>query len=173
MKTSFSAIAGAAIVTFGAPLFVGAATPKSDIIPPQRRQLSVDIAERLAQRKAPDALPAEHPSPFNPADFDKPEPGSRPVAAPSSGQPAPAPAAVAGDREILEMLAGQITPSGMFVFSGRPRLIIKGKPFEVGTRFTVTYKDQDYELELVAIQGNNFTLRYRNEETTRPIKPVR
>jgi hypothetical protein len=47
------------------------------------------------------------------------------------------------------------------------------KRFEVGTRFTVTYNNQDYELELVAIDRTTFTLRYRGEQLTRPIKSVR
>lgn len=166
------------------PLAWGAAAPRVDIMPAARRQASVDLAERLAQRPAPEPLPADMPSPFNPADFDKPDPAqAKPGGAVAGGPgpggskptgPAPAPAAApvaSGDREILEMLAERITPSGMISLGGRPRIIVAGKPLEIGTRFTVTYKDQDYELELVAIQGNNFTLRYRNEETVRPIKP--
>ena len=176
-------------LALGAPGIVRAAAPKSDLTLPHKRQASVELAEQIAQRKPADPLPADLPSPFSPADFDKPDPseraaaGQRPGAAPAGGgqrpggaAPAPSaaePPAATGDREILETLAGQITPSGMVQAAGRPRLIIKGKLFEIGTRFTVMYKDQEYELELVAIQGNNFTLRYRNEETTRPIKPVR
>ncbi len=176
-----------------APVALLAAVPKSDLTPPHKRQASVELAEQLAARKPAAPLAADLTSPFNPADFDKPDPSERapaagggaprPGAAPGAGggsRPggaAPAestpPPAASGDREILDMLAGQITPSGMIQAAGRPRLIIKGKLFEIGTRFTVMYKDQEYELELVAIQGNNFTLRYRNEETTRPIKPVR
>jgi hypothetical protein len=163
---------------------LGAAAPRVDIMPAPRRQASVDLAERLAQRPAPEPLPADMPSPFNPADFDKPDPAQAKAGGAVAGGPgagggkpgaaAPAPAAApvaSGDREILEMLAERITPSGMIALGGRPRIIVSGKPLEIGTRFTVTYKDQDYELELVAIQGNNFTLRYRNEETVRPIKP--
>ena len=78
------------------------------------------------------------------------------------------------DRETLEKLAAQITPTGMINLRGAPRLIIGNKPFEIGTRFTATYNNQDYELELVAIERTTFTLRYRGEEITRPIaKTVR
>jgi hypothetical protein len=73
----------------------------------------------------------------------------------------------------LEKLAGQISPTGVIQLRGAPRLVIGGKPFEVGTRFTATYNSQDYELELVSIDRTTFTLRYRGEEITRPIKPVR
>jgi hypothetical protein len=40
---------------------------------------------------------------------------------------------------------------------------------KMGAHFTITYKSQDYDLELTGIDGTNFTLRYRNEEITRPI----
>ena len=56
---------------------------------------------------------------------------------------------------------------------GSPRLVMGSKRFEVGTRFTVTYNNEDYELELVRIDRTTFTLRYRGEEITRPIKLVR
>jgi hypothetical protein len=87
--------------------------------------------------------------------------------------PAPAPAKPPGDHEILESLAAQMKPTGMFVVNGSPRLAIGRKLFEVGTRFTVTYNNQDYELELVTIERTTFTLRYRGEEITRPIKLTR
>jgi hypothetical protein len=74
---------------------------------------------------------------------------------------------------MLEKLALQITPTGTMQHQGAPRLMISGKLFEVGTRFTATYNNQDYELELIAIDRTTFTLRYRGEETIRPIKPVR
>ena len=57
--------------------------------------------------------------------------------------------------------------------AGELIVIIANKPFEIGTRFTVTYGGQDYELELTAIDRTTFTLRYRNEETTRPITPTK
>jgi hypothetical protein len=95
---------------------------------------------------------------------------SRSVAGPAGVATAAGPAT---DRETLQTLAAQITPSGMMVLRGTPRLIFANKPFEVGTRFTASFNHQDYELELVAIDRTTFTLRYRGEEITRPIKPVR
>jgi len=177
--------AGFALLGVLAPLPAHAAKVTADILPPLRRQVTVDTAERLAQRKAPAPVPADLPSPFNPADFDKPDPSelaaaaSRPggekPAGPAGGGPAvPAqPQAPAGDRETLETLAAQITPTGTMQFLGKPRLMIGGRPFEIGTRFTAAFNNQEYELELVAIDRTTFTLRYRGEEITRPIKPVR
>lgn len=78
-----------------------------------------------------------------------------------------------GDRQILEALASQLTPTGTIQIGGAPRLVMGSKRFEVGTRFTVTFNNQDYELLLTNIDRTTFTLRYRNEEITRPIKSVR
>jgi hypothetical protein len=150
----------------------------SDLAPAPKRQTAVDVAEKLAHRPPVPPLSADLPSPFNPPDFDKPDPSEAPVVAP---KPTPAAgvvganaaAAPATDRQTLETLAAQITPSGVIMLRGAPRLIFANKPFEVGTRFTATYNNQDYELELVAIDRTTFTLRYRGEDVTRPIKPVR
>lgn len=160
----------------------------SDLAPPAKRQTSVELAEALAKRPPPAPLPADLLSPFNPADFDKPDtpppppPGEKPVAAAPTGTPgrpttAPAPTtpepSAPSDRQTLEMLAAQITPSGVIQLRGAYRIILHNKQFEVGTRFTATYNNQDYDLELVAIDRTTFTLRYRGEEVTRPIRPVR
>lgn len=154
----------------------------SDLLPPARRQSAVETAERISRPPAPPAVPEDLPQPFNPPDFETTTPGEvkpgmgaapgRP-AAPASPGVAAAPAGPAGDRDVIEMLAAQIRPSGMINLRGSPRLIIANKPFEIGTRFTVTYSGQDYELELTAIDRTTFTLRYRNEETTRPITPTK
>jgi hypothetical protein len=167
-----------------APLAWAAARVTSDLMPPQKRQASVEIAERLTHRQPPAPLAAGLPSPFNPTDFDKPDPSEAPVAAgpkpatPVGGNAGPAPVVPppvvpATDRQALESLAAQITPSGVILKGGASRLIFANKQFEVGTRFTASYNNQDYELELVSIDRTTFTLRYRGEEITRPIRPVR
>jgi hypothetical protein len=173
---SFSAAIGCALVL---PAATFAARATSDLPPPQKRQTAVTTAERLTQRKALPPLPADLVSPFSPPDFDKPdatEASANPAPAPKPGTPAPStptPAAPASDLQTLETLAAQITPTGVIQMGGSPRLVIGAKRFEVGTRFTATYNGRDYELELVAIDRTTFTLRYRGEETTRPIKLVR
>ena len=67
----------------------------------------------------------------------------------------------------------QIKPSGMIRITGKPPLLTFGRRnVEVGSTFTVTNpaNGQDYEVALIAIEPPTFTLRYRNEEITRPIK---
>lgn len=163
---------GLAILTVGLPL--GAApAPKSDLQPPQRREITVATAERLAARPAIPPLPADFASPFSPAGFEQPDPNAVKAPAPGGG-PGTAPAPVqTGDREVLETLAARLTPSGTLILGGKPLLIIERNRFEVGTRFIVTYNGEDFELELVAIDRTTFTLRFRGEELTRPIKPVK
>lgn len=151
-----------------------AAKVTPDLLPPQRRQTSVATAERIAHRTTPPPLPADLVSPFNPKDFDKVETQEAPRAAtdPRTAVPAPPPPAL-GERQILEVLAAQLSPTGTMQIGGSPRLVMGSKRFEIGTRFTVTYNNEDYELELVTIERTTFTLRYRGEEITRPIKSVR
>jgi hypothetical protein len=91
-----------------APLLAQKST--SDLMPPTRRQETVDAALWLTRTVAPRAVPDDLPNPFNPSGFDQPE------GAPSSAEGRPRPntqgsgsgapsAAPMGDREILETLA--------------------------------------------------------------------
>lgn len=165
--------ASAALCALGLAPRLSAAKVAADLLPPHRRQASVDTAERLAQRPLPEPVPAEIPNPFNPATFDPPEPGAPVRPGPSDVATPAQPVSPPGDREILETLAMRLTPSGTIALGGKPFLIIERNRFEVGTKFIVTYNDQDFELELVAIDRTTFKLRYRGEEITRPIKPVK
>jgi hypothetical protein len=160
------------------PLF--AARAASDLTSPQRRQASVETGERLARRVPPPELPADLPSPFNPVGFDLPDPDV--VAAEQARRDAAAAAAAAAgtvvsgpatDRGVLEALALRLNPSGTFILGGKPLLIIDRNRFEIGTKFIVTYEERDYELQLISIDRTTFTLRYRGEEITRPIKPLK
>jgi len=190
MKLRTQVSLGILIVAAGLLPAVRAAKIVSDIAPQIKRQATVDIANGLAHRKSLEPVSPELASPFSPENFEKPDPaevaaaaaaavtktpaaGTRP-GTPGAAAAGPAPTvAPPGDRETLETLAAQITPSGMFQIGDKRQLIIKSTRFELGTRFTATYNNQDYELELVAIDRTTFTLRYRGEEITRPIKPGR
>ena len=165
-----------AFAAAGIPGLFAAARVLSDVQPPQRRQATLDLAQGLARRPDPEPLPADLASPYNPPGFDRPDPAAAQAAAAApaaSAAAAPAAAAPATPRETLEAIAAQIAPSGTMIVRGKPRLFIAGRPFEVGTRFTATYNNEDHELELVSIDRTTFTLRYRGEDVTRPIKPAR
>lgn len=159
----------------------------SDLVTPEKRRTTVELALRLTRPPEPIALPAEIAQPFNPPGFDQPDPGELRAAAQSprvnptggspggtavSGAPVP-PDGPKGDREILENIAAKILPTGTIIpTNGDPLLTFGRKNVKLGSHFTVTNSanGQDYELELVAVDRTTFTLRYRNEEITRPIK---
>lgn len=163
---------------FALALPLWAASPKSDVLPPQRRQPTVEFATRLAQPPTAAPVPADLKNLFNPPDFSGPDPDEpRGSAAPraSGQQQASAVAAPLGNRELLETIAARIQPTGSIVVRGKPLLTFAGRTptVGVGQSFVVTYSDQDHELEVVSIDRTTFTLRYRGEEITRPIKPTR
>lgn len=161
----------ALLLLLGAATFVTAALaarPDSDIPPPEKRRLVLDQADRLAHPPAAAPLPAKLPQPFSPADFE----GSG--AAAPTGQPhaavAPAPLT---DRQLLETLADKIPTTGTIIMGHKALLVIGVNRIEVGSRFTVVYKGQQYELELVDINRTSFTVRYKGESFTRPIRLTR
>ena len=171
MNPRFLICAQALSIALLFPMAAQAARAVSDLQPPQKRQVSVDLAEKLASRSAPAAAPENLISPFNPKDFDKVEAAEVPVAV--AGTVAVAPPPPPGDRQILEMVAAQLTPTGTIQMEGAQLLVMGSKRFQVGDRFIVTMNGQDHELEIIAIDRTTFTLRFNREELTRPIKAVR
>lgn len=161
--------------------------PLSDLVSPEKRRSIVERAQHLTRPPEPAPLPADFVQPFNPPNFDQPDPeevraaaAARAAAAPASGPAgssspgAPGqPAAPAGDRELLESMAARLPVTGTIFMGNEPLLVLGRRNMKVGFHFTVTNpaNGQDYELEIVAIDRTTFTLRYRNEEITRPIKP--
>lgn len=172
LLTRFLLVGGFALSlgTLSGPAFAAKVT--SDVIPAQRRQATVDTAARLIGRVPPADLPADAPSPFNPQGFDMAEPDPAAIAAAqrASGSTAVAPLTT---RDVLEALAQRLNPSGTVIIGGKPLLLIDRNRFEVGTKFVVTYEQREYELQLVSIDRTTFTLRYRGEEISRPIKPLK
>ncbi len=181
MKTRCFAFAFGALVAAnlsGAPAAAPVASKAkgtSDLMSSAKRQPSVDTAERLTRPPAPAASPSDLKNPFNPAEYSKPDPDDKTAVRPTSpGGTSPAqPVNPPGNRETLEALAARIPSTGSITLGGKRLLIVGKNRLEVGTKFTVAYNGQDYELELVAIESTTFTLRYRGEETTRPIKSVK
>lgn len=153
------------------------AAPASDLLPPARRQPSLDLAERYAKPAPLAPLPEDLVHPFNPAAFGQPDPEElRAIAAAKSAAAAAAAQAKAAakpatDREFLDVIAAKISPSGILILGDEPLLIFGQKRLRVGDRLTVSYDGQDYDLELTAIDRSTFTLRLNRDEITRPIKP--
>ena len=145
-----------------------AAKVNSDIAPPEKRRATLEEAEKLAHRPATPPVAADLPQPFSPPGFTKPE---APVggAAPDKNA-APVAAGPQTDREALEAVAAKIPTTGTIILGGKPLLISGVNRIEIGSHFTVVYGGQEYELELTAIDRTTFTVRYKGEEFTRPIK---
>lgn len=141
---------------------------RSDIVPPQRRAASVELARRLATVAEPTALPAELPLPFNPPGFEKPDPDEVRPPTPTA-QTAAGPAKPATDRDLLGTIAALIKPSGTILLGDDRYLLLRQKRLKVGDHLTITFEGFDYDLEISAIDSTNFTLRLNREEITRPI----
>ncbi len=150
-----------------------AAKVTADLTPAPRRQASVETAARLIGRVPPADLPADAASPFNPAGFDLVEPDPTAIAATKRASGSTVVPAPMTTRDVLEALAQRLNPSGTIVIDNKPLLLIDRNRFEVGTKFVVTYELREYELQLVSIDRTTFTLRYRGEEISRPIKPLK
>jgi hypothetical protein len=157
---------------FALPSLSAAVAPRrtraveSDLVPSEVRQPVLDLANKLSRPPEPIPVSAGLKTPF---DFDKPAPDEVPV----QNSQAPEAPAVKGPREILESVASLIKPDGTFVIQGQPILVFRQRRLKVGDKFTITFDGTDYELELAAIATTSFTLRYKDEETTRPIKSGR
>jgi hypothetical protein len=140
---------------------------KSDLATTETRQTVLDLATRLSHPSEPPPLSANLNTPF---DFDKSEPDPTPA---PNGAPAQATQSK-GARETLETLAPLIKPTGTVIMTGRPAILTFGRTnVKVGGKLTINFEGTDYELELVAVSSTSFTLRYKDEETTRPIKSAK
>lgn len=156
------------------------AKPLSDLISPEKRRGTVELAQKLVHSPALSPLPADLPQPFNPPGFEQPDPEEvRAAAAAAAAQAASTATSSAGpskpttDRELLEHIATRIQPSGIFRVGDESFLTFGQKRVNPGDILTVTYDGQDYQIEVTAIDQSTFTLRLNKEEYTRPLKPAK
>ena len=144
-------------------LVAQAAPRPSDLVQPQKRQVAVAIAQQLARAPSADTLPMDLANPFNPTDFAGQQ--RQAAAATSSATQILLPPT---DEETLQLLASSIPSAGTISHQGKQVLVIGGRHIGIGQVLTVSYKNQDYDLEMVAITETMFTLRYGDAELTRP-----
>lgn len=150
---------------------LGRSATKSDLATPEARHSTVSVAAKLAQPVKPAPVSETLKTPFNPPGFDRPDSEEQKALAATVAAVQGNIAKIRTPREILDAIAPRIQPQGtMSDRNGRALLNIKGKFIKVGDTFVVTDDGKDYEVTLTAIDRNNFTLRYRNEEITRSIK---
>ena len=143
------------------PLAVHGQASAASVPPFDKRQKAIDEARQLLHlRENPIAgLPAELACPFVLVTPDAPEAGP---AAPAVHR--------MGSHEVLQSIAGKITPSGAAIIGDQAILLFGQKKVKVGDHLKITFEGGDYLLEVTTITSTSFTLRLNNEEVTRPIK---
>ena len=142
----------------------------SDLLPPQKRAETLTLARALLTSKPIDsseeALAAMNP--FNPL------PPVIKSGETEKGVTQKVETVEISDRDLLKKMAEDITPSGMMQLGDRTFLLLGKKKLKVGDHMSVNADGRAYELEIGAIDRTSFTLRFKNEEITRPIKaPVK
>ena len=132
----------------------------SDLVPSQKRALSVDLAQALLQGPVDVVLPGKLKNPFDAQ--AKPAPDEPKAKAPS-GRPS-------SDKDLLALLAAEIPQAGTFFLNNEPLLLLGQKKVKVGEAISIPLEGATYEVEVVNIERTNFTIRYKQEEFTRPLK---
>lgn len=140
------------------------AAPVSDLLPPQKRAETLLLARNLLTTKvvesSEEALAAM--DPFNPV---------QPSSLAGDKDQGAHQAVAMSERDLLKKIADGVLPSGMMQLGDRIILLVGNKKLKVGDRFAVKSEGNAYELEVSAIDRTSFTLRFKNEEITRPITP--
>jgi hypothetical protein len=165
---------GALIAVLGVMAPFAGARVESEIASADRRKVSVDRAAALSKVKTVAPLPEAVSRPFAPPGFDltdAEEAAAAAAAAKLLNPASPTAPAPPSDHELLEEIVSKVRPSGTIYLGGKPLLMFGKRFVKTGAHFTVTYKGNDYDLELTQIDGTNFTLRYKSDEITRPIQP--
>jgi hypothetical protein len=165
-------LAGVFTGLFFRGLLPAAAPQQSDLNASATRSTVVKLAERLAEIRSPQPLAANVVQPFNPVAFGQ----TNDQTGGGSGKPGAnmlKPGSSLPDRDHLIAIAAKIVPKGTIFVGDEPILVIAGKFYKVGTKFTVTSGGADHIVELTVINHTSFTLRLNDEEITRPIKSTR
>jgi len=130
----------------------------ADIAPSSKRTAAVELAGRLAKISSAETLlvPDGLRNPFDPTAEAKSEL--------KAGHPG-------SDKELLALLAEQLHPTGVMGRDESLVLLLKGqKGVKLNDKLTLSFDGAIYDVEVVAIDRNNFSLRYNQAEITRPIK---
>lgn len=148
------------------PALAPLSAQRSDILPPARREPTVEQAIAVANRPVLEPLAANLNNPFYP-DSLKPQPDAPPAQADAA---APVRAGPTSNFDLLQTVAPQINPTGTMSLGGRPLLLFGQKKVQIGETLPIIYDGRRYELIITAIEPTQFTLRLGDAELTRPIK---
>jgi hypothetical protein len=140
------------------------AAPAFDVQPVAKRAATVELAGKLLN---PPPSTDGAGGLVNPFTLN----GSRSedVSADESQAAANKAAILASNRSLLAALAEQLDPKGTFVLGGESIILLGQKKLKVGERYPITFEGAVYELEITSIETTRFSVRYKNEELTRPI----
>lgn len=140
------------------------AAPAFDVQTAAKRAATVELAGKLLN---PPASTDSAGTLMNPFTLN----GSRAedVAADENQAAANKAAIMASNRTLLTALADQLEPKGTFVLGGESIILLGQKKLKVGERYPITFEGAVYELEITSIETTRFSVRYKNEELTRPI----
>lgn len=127
----------------------------------KRAEVLARLDAVLAQIELPPVKVAGLKDPFHPAAADL-----RESVAPRDS----APVASRSENELVTLLAAKLQPTGTFVIGGEPFLLFGEKRQKKGDKLTLVHEGVEYAIEIVNIENNQFRIRYKNEETTRPVK---
>lgn len=75
------------------------------------------------------------------------------------------------DRELITTLAAQLNPTGVLMLGDQALLTFREKKVKVGEMIKIPFDNHTYEVEVVDVSRTAFTIKFNNEEITRPIKP--
>lgn len=133
-----------------------------DVSTPQKRNGSLDLARKLltSQPVHVDSAEVLSKNPFNPQ-----------APAPVEVEVAPSSPVVIADRDLLAALSATLAPSGSIRMGDTQYLLFGQKKFKVGDPLPIVFQGVTREVVVADIQNTSFTLRLRNEEITRSIKP--
>jgi len=128
----------------------------------QARLHAVQIAEQLLKSHVPAAATPSSPNPFTLS-------GNRSTGGTEENQSAALAAVMASNKSLLSALADQLEPKGTFVVGGDAIILIGQKKLKVGEKLPISFEGSIYELEITSIETTRFSVRFKNEELTRPI----
>jgi hypothetical protein len=161
MKTCTHTLWSLAFCTLLASFSLAQST-QSDVAPVQKRLVTIELARKYTDIAPPLTVGSlgEMINPFSPSSYGKPAKtdDKNNGKFPSS------------DKEMLALLADQLNPTGTFFLNNEPLLLFGQKKVKVGERIPITLDGVIFEVEVTAIERINFTLKYKQQELTRPLK---
>jgi hypothetical protein len=137
------------------------------------RVSSIASRETLLQRAAklaasldekPTATDAQAKDPFNPPESDLRE------LVPVVERPVDTGPRQLSPREVLALVADRMVVIGTAARGDETFLMLREKMLKTGDVHVVRHEGVDYAVTITHIEGNRYTLRYRNEELTRAIQ---